>query len=186
MSKRAKSCRQQSGPLHGPCQRPEAHLPAPASPRRRGWPWRGRRFPVQFLRRRADECLFPDRVGIFAARIVVGDDHMIGKPVAGAPISGRLPLSRSPPQPNTTTSRLWRRAAASSARFRAHRACGHSRRKDAAAIRLAADKFKTAPRALQLSSACNARGGSPPAAMTSPAATSALDTWKSPTSGKSS
>ena len=52
--------------------------------------------------------------GDFAARIVVGDDDAVGE--AGArsrPSSGRLPRSRSPPQPNTTTScrSAWGRSA---------------------------------------------------------------------------
>jgi len=41
---------------------------------------------------------------IFAARIVVGDDDAVGICVAISPIKGRLPASRSPPAPNTTTS----------------------------------------------------------------------------------
>ena len=47
-----------------------------------------------------------DRGRVFAARIVVGDDDAVGEHARRcAPISGRLPGSRSPPQPNTTTSR---------------------------------------------------------------------------------
>ncbi len=43
----------------------------------------------------------PDRGGIFAARVVVGHVDAVGAGRGGAsPISGRLPGSRSPPQPN--------------------------------------------------------------------------------------
>ncbi len=46
-----------------------------------------------------------DRGGLLAARIIVGNDHDIGERAAISPMIGRLPASRSPPQPKTTTSR---------------------------------------------------------------------------------
>ena len=46
-----------------------------------------------------------DRRRILAARIVAGDDDAVGERAPRcAPICGRLPGSRSPPQPNTQTS----------------------------------------------------------------------------------
>jgi hypothetical protein len=50
----------------------------------------------------ADNC-----IRIFAARIVIGDYDTISQMLCSAalPIWGRLPTSRSPPQPNTTQSR---------------------------------------------------------------------------------
>jgi hypothetical protein len=44
-----------------------------------------------------------DRGRVLAARVVVGDIDDIGVPPPRAPISGRLPRSRSPPAPKTTT-----------------------------------------------------------------------------------
>ena len=58
-----------------------------------------------------------DRLGVLAARIVAGDDHAVGEPRRRrAPISGRLPRSRSPPQPNTHTELAARPTQARSAR----------------------------------------------------------------------
>ncbi len=51
-----------------------------------------------------------DRRGILAARIVAGDDDAVGERAPRSrPSRGRLPGSRSPPQPNTQTSRRRRR-----------------------------------------------------------------------------
>ena len=59
-------------------------------------------------RRRGAPCgdLGHDRLGVLAARVVGGDDRHVGaaRPPR-APISGRLPRSRSPPAPKTTISR---------------------------------------------------------------------------------
>ena len=47
-----------------------------------------------------------DRGGVLGAGVVVGDDHRLGAfAAAAAPISARLPGSRSPPAPKTTASR---------------------------------------------------------------------------------
>ncbi len=43
-----------------------------------------------------------DAVRVFSARVVRSDDRQIGlRSPAASPISGRLPVSRSPPQPKT-------------------------------------------------------------------------------------
>ena len=98
----AAPCRRSSGPARGPCRPPPA--------RRRG----ARSFsagaiargPVADLHARPGSAASDggaDRGRVLAARIVVGDDHA-RRPAARrrAPISGRLPRSRSPPAPNTT------------------------------------------------------------------------------------
>ena len=86
---------------------------------------RDRRGPVRLhpscLRgRQAGSDLCQDRPGIFASRVVAGQDDAIAKPSATEPISGRLPASRSPPQPNTHHSRPWHRGR------RALRACSRA------------------------------------------------------------
>ena len=50
----------------------------------------------------AQQDLADDRRGLFAARVVAGHDHAVGLLLGHrAPSCGRLPASRSPPQPNT-------------------------------------------------------------------------------------
>ena len=92
--------RRRSGRSRGPCRRPAARRPAAAGDRAARSPRRGRRSRW----RRAQPARISARMAAasLAARIVVGDDDVVG--LAGRrrrPSSGRLPLSRSPPQPNT-------------------------------------------------------------------------------------
>ena len=58
-----------------------------------------------------------DRVRVLAPRVVVGDDQRIGALGAGLAMSGRLPGSRSPPQPNTQTRRPAKRARSAASAF---------------------------------------------------------------------
>ena len=100
----ATSCRRRSGPSHGPCRRSPARRLRAASRRPRGSPRRGRRS--RCAGGAAARICGADRGGILGARIVVGDDRRRRRArVAISPIIGRLPASRSPPQPNTTISR---------------------------------------------------------------------------------
>ena len=80
---------------------------------------------------RAGDNLGPDRFRILASRIVVRDDDRIGERRSASPINGRLPLSRSPPAPNTTRADLPDRPQGGS-RPPAHRACARSRCRPAA------------------------------------------------------
>ena len=82
----------------------------------------------------------PGAAAIMAARIAAGSSlrglssvTMTRSAISAAiaPISGRLPASRSPPAPNTTTSRPPHRGAAPRAPSPAHRACGRSRQRSA-------------------------------------------------------
>ena len=120
--------------------------------RRRGSPRRGRRSRSRPARRRGSGA---DRGRILGARIVVGDDDAVGVLGRDAPISGRLPVSRSPPAPKTTMSRPLAYGRSASAPWRAHRACGHSRRRRRA-VR-AADELEPALGALQVLAAPRAR-----------------------------
>ncbi len=54
--------------------------------------------------RRGDENFGADRLGALGARVVVGDDDDVGLLDRDDPMIGRLPLSRSPPQPMTQMS----------------------------------------------------------------------------------
>ena len=89
----------------GPCRR------SPARRRRRD-----RAIAAAIARARSPISIAPwaqaariaraDRGGILAARIVVGDDDAVGEPLARSrPSAAACRGSRSPPQPNTTTSR---------------------------------------------------------------------------------
>jgi len=51
------------------------------------------------------EDLIDDGLGILGPGIVGGHDHKVGLFRGHPAISGRLPRSRSPPQPNTTINR---------------------------------------------------------------------------------
>ena len=107
-------------PIVWPCSWPlpatASTSPGPTPPAPPRSPPRDRRFRADCRRRsaRRDSGQRPthasrrgSRTGgrVLAARIVVGDDHHVGQRAAAAPISGRLPRSRSPPAPNTTCSR---------------------------------------------------------------------------------
>ena len=112
----------------GPCRRSAAHRPAASTRHGRAdgvaRDRRSRARPGQAARMARRIA-----AGILAARIVVGDD---GDGRRGArrsrPSCGRLPASRSPPQPNTTTRRPRQCGRSAGARFRAHRACARNRR----------------------------------------------------------
>ena len=88
----------------GPCRRSPARRRAPAG----APPPSDRLGAVADLARPGRPARISARMvgGVLAARVVVGDDDAC-RPGARrcAPISGRLPLSRSPPQPNTTIKR---------------------------------------------------------------------------------
>ena len=55
--------------------------------------------------RKARLDLPDDGQGVFGAGIVAGDDDQVRTCGRGCPMSGLLPRSRSPPQPNTVISR---------------------------------------------------------------------------------
>ena len=100
-----------------------------------------------------------------------------------APIIGRLPGSRSPPQPNTTTSLPRRIGPQRLQRLGQRVGLVGVVDEDRRAVRLA-DQFEPALGALQALRAPRTRArGSLPVAIARPAATSAFSTWKSPTSG---
>ena len=91
------------GRSRGPCRRSAARRPAAARRPRSGSPRRGRRSRSPRARRRST-----------AARIAAGSSvrglssvtkTTSAAAAAAAPISGRLPRSRSPPAPKTTSSR---------------------------------------------------------------------------------
>ena len=133
---------------------------------------------------RGREDRLADRRRLLGARIVVGDDDDVGVLGAAAPMSGRLPGSRSPPAPKTTMSRP--RVIGPQRRERARervRLVGVVD-EDQRAVRLVADELEPAGRAFELGRARRARRRrSMPAPMASPAATSAFDAWKAPASG---
>ncbi len=121
--------RRRSARSRAPCRRSAARRPARARRRRAGSPRPGRRP----RSRRGSPRRTAARIvgGILAAGVVVGDDDHVGMLAPPpAPISGRLPRSRSPPAPKTTTSRpMHMRPQRRAARSRARRACGRSRRR---------------------------------------------------------
>ena len=89
--------------FHGPCRRSSAHRRQPASRRRRGSPKRDRRFRSRRARRRESAPriapAFSER-GLSSVTITTSAER-----VAISPMIGRLPASRSPPQPKTRTMR---------------------------------------------------------------------------------
>ena len=130
VGERDRLARRRSGRSRGPCRRRRGRRPA------RAWRRRGaiasRAVADLDGAGRAGEDRLADRGRILGARIVVGDDDHVGVPAAASPISGRLPGSRSPPAPKTTTSRpCGHRAERLRARSPARRACGRSRRRPA-------------------------------------------------------
>ena len=99
----------------------------------------------------AGEDLGDDRVAVLAARVVVGDDRRRRRwRSAIAAICGRLPRSRSPPQPNTQIRRAARvRAQRLSAPAPAHRACARSRPRRSGCRAVAAEAVHAAGDRLQ-------------------------------------
>ena len=76
--------------------------------RRRRWPAAGRAAPSRAAgASRPAGDLGDDGQRVLAARVVRGHDHQSAAFSASRPISGRLPLSRSPPQPTTAISLPW-------------------------------------------------------------------------------
>ena len=134
----------------------------------------------------AGEDVGHDGVAVFGARIVVGDDDQVGaRRSAKAAICGRLPRSRSPPQPNTQISRAWlwlrsvfQRLLQGVGRVRVvdhHQRLAAGRRRDGSCGRRPA-------------SACRARRRPGPAPChrrsSTPATASRLSTLKRPSSGE--
>ncbi len=150
--------------------------------RRRGSP--RARSPISSAPGRGGENRGADRGRVLRARIVVGDDDDVGR--AGRDLAHDRPLARvavaAAAEDDDRAGRA-RRGAARPAPSPARRACGRSRRTrrrrgsrrparaDPARLRAPASAAKTA-------------SASEPVAMHSPAATSALETWKSPGSGR--
>ena len=100
---------------------------------------------------------------------------------ATAPISGRLPWSRSPPAPNTVISRppRHRRRAAAAPRSppRARRRCGRNRHRPARRPRLITARSSRPRTGDTRCIAEKAASNGVPVAITSPAATSTLAAW---------
>ena len=150
--------------------------------RRRGSPRGGRRSRAGPARRRR-----------ISARIAAGSSERglssvtmatSARPAAMAPICGRLPRSRSPPAPNTTISRpRGVRAQRQQHRLQAVRRVGVVDI-GLAAPRAGADALQAAGRAFDALQRRQHRLGRSPAAMQRPAATSALEAWKAPASGR--
>ena len=179
----AGSGRRRSGPFHGLCRpRPARRLPE------------ARCTAVRMASARSPISRAPGAPSMISARIAAGSSErglssvtMTASAFSTAirPMSGRLPRSRSPPQPNDADEpALARRDAARRAHGPAHRACGRNRR-----CRARHRPRRPAPggpdtpfrraKPPSTSPAC----ASPSTASTRPAATRAFSTWNAPRSG---
>ena len=104
-SRKARRSRRRSGSPRAPCRRSAPHRRAPsARARTRMASARSCSMVSGRARRDAGDDVGDDAPRILAARVVVGETMSSASSAATRPISGRLPASRSPPQPNTTRS----------------------------------------------------------------------------------
>ena len=173
--RRAAPWRRRSGRSRGPCRRPAAH--------RRGRAARApariasARSPISRAPGRAGQDLGADRLGLLAARIVVGDDDVIGER-GGDPAHDR-PLAL------VAVAAAAEHAHEPARRERAQRLERGRQRvglvrvvdDDEAAAHLAHDLEPALRRPSSCSSAGSTRSAGSPAAMARPAASSALDAW---------
>ena len=157
---------------------------AQAGDRRRGSP-----------RARSPISMAPGAAARIAARIAAGSSlrglssvtmTMSARSAATAPMMRALALVAVAAAAEHHEQRGLRvRAAARRAPWRAHRACGRSRRRSARRSGVVPTRSSRPARALQvLEQRHTALRRSPPVAMARPAATSALEAWKAPTSGR--
>ena len=126
--RRAARRRRRSARSRAPCRRSAARRRAGARrPRRR---IASARSPISVASGQPSSTAARIAAGSSRARVVVGDEDDVGARGRRAPISGRLPRSRSPPAPKTTTSRpMHMRPQRRQRRAPARPAYGRSRRR---------------------------------------------------------
>ena len=95
--------RRRSGLSHGPCRPRSARRPARAGQRRGGW--RRARSPISIAPGAAARIAARISAAISVRGLSSVTMTMSASRVAISPMIGRLPRSRSPPAPNTTTTR---------------------------------------------------------------------------------
>jgi hypothetical protein len=126
----------------------------------------------------------PDGGGILAARVVVGDEHDVGqfggnrahlRPLAAVAVAAAAEHHHKPAR------RVWPQRFQRMLQGIGRVGIVDEHRRSGAA---GGDKLKPALGPLRYSRARSATDSCPPAATTRPAATRALDAWKSPTSGR--